>query len=113
MTTAPPLPFKVDGKPIRVPRRTPPRGVQRPVWSDYRVKVPVNCDHCAQVAYETVLTGEGHEGMRKARRKRRQGGDNLLLCHEHARAQQEKDKADYPEGQTVRGSGNRGKRYIA
>lgn len=107
------LPLRLDGKPIRVPRKTPSTGPQRPEWADYQVKTPVNCDHCVLVAYETAMEGGSHDGLRKARRKRKQGTLILLLCSEHARIQQDQDAIDYPAGESTERKGRSGQRYIA
>lgn len=77
------------------------------------VKVPVDCDHCVLVAYESAMNGEGFDGLRKARRKRRQDGQNLLLCSEHARQQYDQDQIDYPVGESIGKKGRSGHRYIA
>lgn len=107
------LPFRLDGKPLRSPRKAPPRAAERPEWSDYDVKTPVDCDHCVQVAYESALNGEPFAGLRKARRKRRHGGAALLLCSEHARIQQDQDRVDYPPGESTGKKARSGQRYIA
>ena len=96
--TAPSLPFDVTGTPLQAPREGVVGGPQRPVWSEYRPKTPVDCDHCVRVAYETAQAGEPYPGLRTARRKRRQGGVSLLLCHEHARIQKETDDRLFAEG---------------
>lgn len=112
--TAVPLPLKTDdGKPIRIPRHAPTQGVSRPVWTDYRVQVPVDCNDCEQVAYETAMTGDPFPGLRKARRKRRQDGQSRLYCHEHARIQQQQDQADFPPGESTGKRRSGGQRYIA
>ena len=107
------LPLRIDGKPIRAPRKGVVRGGSRPAWSEYRPKAPVECDHCVQVAYETAMAGEAYPGMRTARRKRRQDGKNLLLCHEHAQIQQAQDRVDFPVTEsTSTGGGKRGKQVL-
>lgn len=106
------LPLRVDGKALRAPTAKPPKKPGKPAWSDYKPKTPVRCDHCAQVAYESLQAGEGFVGTRQARMKRRHDGENLLLCAEHANLQRELDKADYAHiASEVRP--NRKQRYLA
>lgn len=108
------LPLRVDGRPLRPPRKTPTTGVRRPEWSDYTVKVPVQCTHCVLAAYERATAGRGaYDGIRQARRKRKQGDEILLLCSEHAHIQQDQDLIDYPSGESTGKKGQSGQRYIA
>lgn len=106
-----PLPLEIEGKPIKLPRQAA-RGKERPVWSEYKPKTPVDCNHCELVAYETAMAGEPYQGMRTAP-KRRQDGQNLLLCHEHARVLHEQDQVDFPPGESASKSTGRGQRFIA
>jgi hypothetical protein len=76
----------------------------------------VRCDHCVLRAYDTLREGDGFEGIRKARRRRRQvGGDPevLVLCHEHAAIQREQDDIDYPANEAKTKARTGGQRYVA
>lgn len=88
-------------KPVRVPRTTASLNGERPAWTEYHVKTPVQCDHCLIGAYESLVAGEGFEGIRTARFKRRQDGNNWLLCAEHAQTQREMDRVQYPKVERV------------
>lgn len=107
------LPLRLDGKPVRAPKKPHVgAGSERPTWSEYRPKVPVDCDDCVQIAYDTAMDGEPFPGIRTARRRRQRNGQNYYMCSEHARAQEERDRRDYAD---VAGKGTRsnGQRYIA
>jgi hypothetical protein len=69
------------------PKRTPAANA-KPVWTIYRPKVAVPCDHCKQVQAER----EGDAPLaRKARHRRKAGGTDLLLCGPHAQEQRARD----------------------
>lgn len=85
--------FDVDEPPPATPRKGVAGGVSAPSWADYAPKVPRKCDHCVQVALESLQAGKSLPNViRTARRKRRQDGENLHLCYPHAQAQAAADE---------------------
>jgi len=77
-----------DPAPVKAPSKRVQAARAKPVWSRYRPKNPVKCDHCL-----LVLAENGGQGpaTKQARHARRQGKERLLLCGPHAQIQREKD----------------------
>lgn len=73
-------------KPL-APKATPPASA-KVVWTIYRPKNPVKCDHCKQVQVER----QGDAPLaNNARHRRRAAGSDLLLCGPHSQEQRERD----------------------
>lgn len=76
-----------EGTPVRAPRRSAPPASE-PIWTRYRPKNPVKCDHCMRVLAETNGTGPIAQ---TARYRRRAGGTDEVLCYPHAQLQRDAD----------------------
>lgn len=102
------LPLEFDGPPLTTPPSNGVRaGGRKPVWSDYRVKTPVRCDHCLSVAYATLRDGKPHEGLRDAKFKRKYGAEILLLCAAHAAVLREADRVEFAGVQSAAKAGRK------
>lgn len=55
------------GAPVRAPRRSVPPASE-PIWTRFRPKTPVKCDHCMRVLVETNGTGPIAQTARFRRR---------------------------------------------
>lgn len=76
-----------DQPPPPAPQRVP-EGPAKPVWTTYKPKHPVKCDHCKQVQAER----QGDAPLaRNARHRRRAGSSDLLLCGPHSQEQRARD----------------------
>ncbi len=69
------------------PAAAPPPGTRdgaadsgRAQWSHYKSRTRMPCDHCKQAQAEGTLTGVASQ----ATWRRRDGGEELLLCYLHA-----------------------------
>lgn len=83
---AEPAPLPAPSRPARAKSSEPPR------WVKHSAVIKRRCDDCCRLAYERLQ--EGHLstlGIRQARHERIQGGQRLLLCHEHARQRRAED----------------------
>lgn len=86
--TTPPMFDLPDAAPVRAPSKKALAARAKPVWTRYRPKNPVKCDHCVQVLAEN---GGNGPATRQARHARRFGTERELLCGPHAQIQREKD----------------------
>jgi hypothetical protein len=86
--TTPPMFDVPEAKPVLAPSKRVQAARAKPVWSKYRPKNPVKCDHRLAVLAET---GGHGPATKQARHARKSGGQRLLLCGPHAQIQREID----------------------
>lgn len=79
--------FVVQQPPVRKVTRKSTSNA-KPTWTRYRPVNVVKCDDCMLVLF--LAKGEA-PASRPARWKRKQGGEYLLLCYQHAELRREED----------------------